>query len=452
MVSEKTFKELEHSSVELTVTVDQDIIKSEYQSLLADYTKKAHIKGFRKGKAPAKVLEQKYGEGIRAEVMYSVIERSLKEILEDKETAYVPLHYHQPVLQNEDELEIDLEKDFSYSVVYDVYPKVEVSTYTGFSIPVPEVQVPDDLVDAELTQLQEQNALVTVTDSPAEEGSIVTLDYCELDEAGEPLEETKREDFTFTVGTGYNYYQLDADVIGLKAGDERTIEKDYPEDHETKPLAGRKVAVKVALKAVKRRDLPELDDDFAQDVSESYETLDDLKRDIGKRIHEHLDARLKEYKLGKVLQQIVKAHEIQLPDSMVRMQLEQTWQSTLQQYRLKEEHMLSILGTSKEEHLEGFRERAEQQIKESLLLNKIIEQEHIEVTDEEVMLSLGPADESADDQAKSNRVYQEMQERERLTYEKATDFLLAASTFTKGEEMSYEDFMNKRFEAQETSE
>ena len=188
------FTSLEKSAVKLTVTIAKKDVQESYNGVLTKYTKNAQIPGFRKGHVPANILERKYGEGIKADALSEIIDSSLNEIFE-KETENRPLPYQQPAMEKVPEL--DLTKDLTYSVTYDVFPKVEVSNLSGITVKEPQVTISDKDLENELKAIQERNAVVIdkKADEPAEKDNIVTVDYEE--ENGE-----KRNGYVFTIGSG----------------------------------------------------------------------------------------------------------------------------------------------------------------------------------------------------------------------------------------------------------
>lgn len=397
MVSEKQVEHIGNSAVRLTVTVDKDTVKKEYDELVREYAKKAQIKGFRPGKVPPEILERKFGDSLKAEASQKVLEDSLKEVIEELDEQ--PLPYARPELDGE--LDFDVEKDFTYSVTYDVFPEITLGEYKGLQIEAPEVTVTKEDEEREITAIQEQNAIVIDKEAGAvEKDDIVTIDYRELDEDDEAVEGTSREDFVFTVGTGYNFYKIDDDILGMKQDEEKVIEKDYPEDSDVEELRGRKKRLAVKVKAVKQRQLPEVDDELAQDVSDEYDTLDDLKKDIRSRLEQTAESRVREMKKQALLDTILENSEIDVPESMLQMELENSWRNFTARLQMNEDDVLKLLtaqGRSKEDLLAEWKPEAEKSLKQRLLTNKMLEQEEIEVTDEEV-------DEHLEEQAKQSNM------------------------------------------------
>ncbi|MFO8064688.1 MAG: trigger factor, partial [Spirochaetia bacterium] len=315
MVSEKQIEHIDNSAVRLTVTVAKDTLRGEYDKLLKEYAKKAQIKGFRKGKVPPEILERKFGDSIKAEAGEKVLQDSLREAIEEIDEQ--PLPYAQPELDSE--LDFELDKDFTYSVTYDVFPEIELGEYKGLEIEAPEVEITEEDEQRELSAIQEQNAIVIDKEEGAvEQDDIVTIDYAEVDENDETIEGTSREDFVFTIGTGYNYFKIDDDLIGMKQGEEKILEKEYPEDSDVEELRGEKKRLRVKVKAIKQRELPEIDDELAQDVSDEYETLDDLKKDIRRRLEQTAESRVREMKKQAILDKVLENSKIEVPASMLQ--------------------------------------------------------------------------------------------------------------------------------------
>ena len=448
MVKEKNVEHLDNSAVKLTITVEQDSLQSEYQSLLKEYAKSAQIKGFRKGKVPPDVLERKFGESIKFEASQKVLEESLKSVFDEIEEK--PLPYSQPRLDGE--LDFDIERDLTYSVVYDVYPDIELGEYTGLQIEVPQVSVAKEDEEREIKALQEQNAVVIdKEEGTVDEGNIVTVDYCELDTDGNEIEDTKREDFVFTQGSGYNVYKIDEDVLGMAPGEEKTVEKEYPEDFEDSNLAGQKKSIKITLKAIKERQLPEVDDDLAQDISDKYETIDDLKKDIKDRLDRTVESRLRSQKVEALVNQVVENSTIPVPESMVEMELENSWRNFVQQFRASEEQVLGLLqaqGRTKENLLEEWKEGAAQRVRSQLAVQKMLEKEDIEVTDDEVEAELDSQAESGGATKEQLKQYYEQQNmmdylRREVRERKLFDKLLEGTKVKKGEKMSFLDLVGR---------
>ncbi len=442
MIIKKELESRDNSSAKLTVTISKEATRKEYEKLLKDYAKKVQIKGFRKGKVPTAILEKKYGEGIREEAGMNMVEESLKQALEEVEKK--PLPYSIPELQ-ENDAKLDFSNDYTYSVVYDVFPEIKVGTYSDLEIEVPDAKVLKKDEDRELEKLRDQNSTVIEKENEkAAKEDIVTINYVELDEEGNEKEGTAREDYVFTIGTGYNIYKLDDDIIGMGKGEEKILEKE---------LDGKKVKVKVTVTAIKEKQLPELDDELAQDISDKYETIKDLRADLKKTLKKELDEKMKEIKTDRLLSKIAETSEIPLPESMIKAELENSWHNFIMQSQMQEDQLLQILamqGKNKETLLEEWRESAKKTLRFQLIMNKIIEEEKIEASDKEI------DDEIKHQAASSSQKYEDFKEIiEKNNYSdhiaadvknrKLIDFLLSKNTFTKGDKIDFIDLVQNKY-------
>ncbi len=381
----KEFTTLEKSAVKLTVTIGKKDVEDTYKATLTKYTKSAQIPGFRKGHVPSSVLERKYGEALRADTMSELIDQSLGQIF-DEETENRPLPYAQPVMEKMPEF--DISKDLVYSVTYDVFPKVSVKDFSGISYKEPQVTISDSDIQDELKSMQERNALVVEKkDETVAKDDIVTINYFELDDNGKKIDGTDREDFVFTVGSGENIYKIDDEIIGMKKGETKELTKKYKKDDPDEDLAGKTKKISVTIKAVKVRDLPALDDDFAQDCNEKFKTLADLKADIKRNMETAVTRRLKELKNNDILSQLVEKYKFDIPASMLQTELQGRWNMMAQQFQTTPEQlekMITASGQTKETMLNEWTGDSEKMLKSRIIVDSLIRDRNISVTPEEV--------------------------------------------------------------------
>lgn len=451
MFSNQSIKELENSLVALTLTVDAASIDAEYKKELEKYAKEATFNGFRKGKAPLSLVEKKIGQALRTDVSYKRMEDELKACLDTLEDAQKPLHFSTPVLQDEENLKFEAGKDITFTVHYEVKPQFELGQYKGLNIEVPEVEVKKADVDKQIEALREQNAMVVTKDGEAKKGDVVTINYVELDKDGNEVAGTSRADFTFTIGSSYNYYEIDEEIVGMKAGEEKKFDKTYGEDFVNPSLAGKTITLLVKMNTVKERQLPALDDEFAQDVKEEYKTVKDLTDAKKAELESTLEARMKDYKLSKVIAEISKNTNVCVPSSMVEFEVESQWRDFLKQnHGLTEEQLLKYFaasGQTKEDLLEAWKAPAAENLKVQLILEKIQKAEAFEPNKEEFEKQVEEMKSKVTD-AKQIEMYTEMI-KDDLTYSMVPEFLLANNTFKAGKTMSYDDFLAGKADATE---
>ena len=375
----KEITKLEHSAAKLTVTVAKTDVEESYKSTLGKYAKQVQIPGFRKGHVPSNVLERKFGEQIKLEAAGELIDTVLNEIFQDdSEKENRPLPYAQPKM---DEMPaFDTSKDFTFTVTYDVFPSVEIKDFNGISIKETQVTVGDDEVAEELKGLQERNAVVMdkKDDEAVEKDNIVTVDIAELGEDGKPVESTKRDGYTFTVGAEENLYKIDDKIIGMKKGETKEV--------STK-IEKKTVKYSVKVTQIKIRNLPALDDDLAQDVSDKFNTLADLKADILKNLNIAKDRKVQELKVNSLLEQLMEKNPIEIPASMLQAELDGRWQMMAQQFQTTPddlEKMVTASGQKKEDMLTQWTGDAEKMLKSRIIVDSLIRSKNISVTPEEV--------------------------------------------------------------------
>lgn len=360
------FTSLEKSAVKLTVTVAKKDVQETYDATVAKYVKNAQIPGFRKGHVPANVLERKFGDSLKADAMSELIDKSLNEIFE-KETENRPLPYAQPVMDKMPEF--DTAKDFAYTVTYDVFPKVSVKDFSGITVKEAQVTIGDKELQDELKDIQERNAMVMdKKDSEAvAKDDIVTIDYEEKD--GE-----KRNGYVFTVGSSDDVYSISDKIIGMK--------KD-----ETKEFDNESKKVTVTVKSIKVRNLPAIDDELAQDVSEKFKTLDDLKKDLMHNMEVAKDRRVAELKSQSLLEQLVEKNPFDIPASMLQAELDGRWRMMAQQFQTSPEQlekMITASGQTKEAMLKEWTGDSEKMLKSRIIVDSLLRDKNISVTPEEI--------------------------------------------------------------------
>ena len=448
----KEIEKLENSAVKLTVTISKKDVAASYNDTVAKYAKSIQIPGFRKGKVPVNVLEKKYGDALKSDAASELIEKALGDIFDefDKNQAEErPLPYAQPMI---DELPvIDVAKDLKFSVTYDVLPKVEITDLSGIEVKEAQVKLTDDDLKDELEAIRERNALVLdkKDDEAVAKDDIVTVDYCELD-GDKEVEGSKRQDFVFTVGSEQNIYKFDDEIIGMKKGESKDIEKSYKEDFSDKDLAGKTKKIRVKVTADKIRNLPELDDELAQDVNEKFKTLDDLKNDIKKNMQTAVDNKIKEMKTTSLIEQLIEKYPFALPKSLVAAELDSRWRMMASQFQTTPEQLEKLVtssGQTKEDMLTQWTGDTEKMLKGRIIVESLLKSRNISVTPEEVEAEFAKIAEGAgitvedvkkhyDDPRKKEYIVDDVKE------QKLYNQLFAEVKVSKGEKKSFKDLFN----------
>jgi len=445
MILSKSIETLPESAVKLSLTIGKEKTKSSYDNLLQEYSKKAHIKGFRPGKVPASVLVAKFGESLKMETAQAVIEDALKLVFEDIEEK--PLPYAQP--QISDEIKFIPGEDFAFSVKYDVMPKVSVKNYKGLTINEPQVTVGKEDLDRELDAIREKNAIVLDAPEGAKvaKNDTVTMNFVEVDSTGNDVENTKRQDFSFTVGKNENYYQFDDEILDCVKDKETIIKKKYADDFEHKDLAGKTVNFKVTVSRIRKKDLPALDDELAQDVDSSFKTLDDLKKSIKEKLETTAKDKVRQKNINSLMEQISASTSFELPASMVQAQLYSQYERMLGQLGNNENTLFQLLaaqGKTPQDMLNDWKPGVEKTLRQQLVVRELLKLENIVIGEAEIeaeLASMAALSNSPIDEVK--KYYQENNMKEYLEQDiaekKLFDILLAASTIKKGDKVKFNE-------------
>ncbi|MDR3161781.1 MAG: trigger factor [Spirochaetaceae bacterium] len=450
MAITKEISRLEHSRIKLTVTVDREEVRARYDETVSGYRKTLQIPGFRKGKVPTDVLERKLGDTLKGEVLGKIIESSLTGIMEDegfpKENH--PLPYSTPELEGEPSL--DLASDLSFSVVYDAMPPVTLGAWKGLEAEIPEAALTDEDINRELEAIRERNAIVLDKDddAPAEKGDVVTVNYAEISDSGELIEGSAREDFVFTLGSGHNIFHFDDEVLGMKKGETRDIEKSYPDGFEDPALAGKTKKIRVSLTALKEKNLPELDDDLAQDVDEKFETLEDLKQSLRDRMTRALENQIRVLKVNRILEKIMETTPLEIPESMIRVELDSRWRNFARQYHTTVEQMDAIMAVSggTEGIKEQWRPDVIRALHSRLIVDALIRELGFDASEEELEAEYGKIAESGNLPLEDVKKYYSEDTaqtylKEDIKEQKVFDLLIAENKFISGPARNYLDLM-----------
>lgn len=371
------------SVVRLSFEVPAQEVRQVLTEVQDKYAKTLQLPGFRRGKVPIAVIERKFGEALRAEALQEVVNRVLEEHLPKAEHA--PLSMDRPRLVDTD-LKWEEGKDLVFHVEYDTLPPFKLPAWRDIEVTVPQVRVTDEDIAAELERIRQDNAItVAKTAGGAAEGDLVTVDFCELDAAEQPVPGSERQDFTFVLGTYQNLYHFDRELAGLAVGEERVFTKDYPADFPHAELAGTTKTLRVKVKALKERKLPDLDDEFAKDVSDQFQTLEDLKAHLRRQLEENLEEEIEDHTFQIFLEELSKRVSIDLPASLIQLQLDAHWETVAQRNNLTTEKLDKVLGPEKKrEILESWTEAAREGVKRDLLYEAIRKELAVEVTDEDL--------------------------------------------------------------------
>ena len=441
MITEKSVKELENSQAALTLTIDAASIEDAYTKRIQKYSKDLALPGFRKGHVPASVIERKFGDSIREESTFDAMESALQDAIKELDVKDKPLPFSTPVLQDEDKLlPFKKDSDITFTVVYDIKPVFELPQYTGLEINVPEIEVTEKDIDSDVENLRNQNAIIKNKSGKAENGNIATINYVEIDENGNEIESTKRNDFTFTIGTGYNFYKLDNDVIGMKKDEEKTVEKSYTEEDNIPGYAGKTVKLSIKLTELKERELPEVDDEFAQDIKDEYKTVKDMRDGIRKDLEKKAEDAMKTEKEDAVVKAIAEKTSFTIPQSMIQAELDSRWRNLIRSSSISEDQLLKFLemqGETKESFQNGWKDEVTAMLRSQLVLDAIRDKENFEISEEDLNAECEKQLKNVPESEKES--YKEII-KDNMQFEKVIPFLLENNTFKSESKVSYKEY------------
>ena len=376
----KNTEKQEHSVVALTI----EITKAEFEAATDKAFKKTGknitVPGFRKGHAPRKMIEKLYGEGVFFEEAFNIIYPDAMEMAVEKSGI-------KPVGRADVDLGDPAEEGgLTIIAKVPVEPEVELGEYKGVEVEKESVKVPAADVKAELNRLAQRNARTETVDRKAKKNDTVDIDF-EGFVDGVAFEGGKAEHHALTLGSGTFIPGFEDQLIGCKAGDEKDVVVTFPEEYHAKELAGKEAVFKCKVHKVEETILPEIDDEFAKDVSDTCETLDDLKKEISERLKKERQEAADHAFEEKVLDAVIENMKADIPQAMIESQIDsivQDFSYRLQMQGMQLDQYLKMSGTEMGAFRAMFREQAEHQVKSRLVLEKVAELENIAVSDTEL--------------------------------------------------------------------
>ena len=431
-MSVKNCEKVGSNQVALTVEVDAAAFEAAIEKAYRKMRGQISIHGFRKGKAPRKIIENLYG----VEVFF---DEAVNIAMPDAYTEAVQAEKLEPVGYPEVEL-LDVSKDgFSFKATVYVYPEVKLGQYKGLSAPKAEVKVSAADVNHRLEEMAQRNSRLVGVDRSAEKGDTVNIDYEGFDN-GKPFAGGKAEGFDLELGSGSFVPGFEDQLIGMSAGEEKDINITFPEDYHA-DLAGKAVVFHVKVNTVQVKEVPAIDDEFAKDVSE-FETLADLKKDIKAKISADREEAASRAFEDSLMQQVADNLECDVPKPMVDDQAQrfvQNLKMQIQQQGIPYEQYLKLTNMTEEDLLGQAQEPAVRQVKLELAMEAIAKEENVEVTDEEIEAEYAKNAEQYGMKAEDLKKYISADSiRAQLTNQKVVKIVVDSAIATKPEEKAEE--------------
>lgn len=373
-------EQLKNSMVKMTVEVTEEDFQEALKESFKKNAKRFTIPGFRKGKAPMKMVTNYYGESVLYDdAIDFAAQPAYEKALEESKVE----PYSQPNMQIE---EIGTGKGMTFSCTFAVKPEVKLGDFKGVVAYRPEAEVTEEEIDREINRAREQvSRLVPVEDRPVQDGDTVIIDYTGKKDDVE-FEGGKAEDYELVIGSNTFIPGFEEKLIGHEAGEEFDIDLTFPEEYHSKELAGQDVVFSINLKEIKLREVPELDEDFVKDVTEDCDTVEEYKESIKNRLSENKAKHADDTFMNNAIKEVVKAAEIDVPHVVIHEEMERMYQDQARQMQMQGFNMdqyMQMLGLDKNTLMMQLHGPAEEKIRTELVLDTIIEAEKIEVSDEE---------------------------------------------------------------------
>jgi len=366
---------------ELKVTVARPEIQEKVDARLQEMKQRANIKGFRPGKVPVEHLRRLYGRSITTEVLQQTISETSQQALTDRDErpAQQP-QINLPEDSKDVESVISGEADLEYTMSFEVIPEMELADLRKLNLEKQVAEVEDEDIEKSVRQLLESSATYEPKDGPAEEGDQVKVDFVgKID--GEPFEGGAAEDIAVVIGKNQFIPGFEEGLIGAKPGEERVVEVTFPQEYGAEHLAGKDAQFDVTVKEVGAPKLPEADDTFAQSMG--LESMDKLHEAIRDKLAKELDQASRTKLKRQLLDELDKAHDFELPSSLVDQEFDELWQQTTQQME-RSGKSFEDMETTEEDERERSRKLAARRVRLGLVLAEIGQRNNIEVTDEEM--------------------------------------------------------------------
>lgn len=372
-------EKLEHNMAKLTIEVPAEDVEKALQAAYLKERSKISLPGFRKGKVPRQMIEKMYGpEVFYDEAANHMISEAYGKAFDECELEIVS----QPKIEV---TQLEKGKSFIFTAEVAVKPEVTLGEYKGLKVDKVSTRVTQKEVDEEIEKERERNArTIDVTDRAVQDKDMVTLDF-EGFVDGEAFEGGKGENYPLTIGSGSFIPGFEEQLIGAEIDKETEVKVTFPEDYQAEELAGKDAVFKCTVHQIKAKELPELDDEFASDVSESCETLEDYRAEVKAKIKERKEREGRQKKEDQAVEQAIENSQMDIPQPMIDLeakQLADDFARRLMQQGMSAEQYFQLTGLSEDKIIEELKPQAEKRIKTRLVLEAVVAAEGIQVSDE----------------------------------------------------------------------
>lgn len=373
-------KKLENAIIELELEVPVEKVETEYKSVFNKIKRSAKIDGFRQGKAPMQMIEQKYKEYAGEEVAENIAKSAFYEAAMQKQLAPIV----EPRISYDS---ISRDEPFRFKATFEVMPSIELSQYTGVAVDTKVCNVTEEDITLEIDNMREKFAVIEeIKDENAavEKGNLAKFNLKRTDNIpAEEIDKVEYKEYEIVVGKSRDEYTLDKHIAGMKKGEEKSVTINYPADYHMKELAGENITYSIKLNVISTLTLPELDDEFAK--KSGYETVDDMKKKIRDYLEKYINDRINAEVKNNIITKISETTKFDIPESMIVNEMYSLFKKTQQRVGYNAENIEQfalVLGMNPDEYREILRTDAVKSIKHTLILSEVAKKEELKVSED----------------------------------------------------------------------
>lgn len=423
MTLNTTVEEINSVQRRVKVAVSPSLVTKAFDDAYRNIQKKAKLQGFRPGKAPITLIKKLYSDSVRGEVVESLINKHLFEVLREKKINPIT----SPVVEKIEEIASD--KEFAFSAIVDVMPEIKIKDYKGLNLTADKYEVKDDAISREIDFLRRRNAKTksVAADAAAAAGHLASIGHKVFHE-GNLIENMDVEEFQVALGFKEIFADLENAITGMKVGETKKADITLPKDYNDPALAGKPVQFEITLKSLQELAMPAVDDEFAKDVG--FESADKLKESIESQLYKHADKMRRQKLEGQIMTELRQRNTFDVPPSMV----DQVVDSMIMELNIPDEKEKKKL-LKNEDLRKSFRDTAKTKAQNTLMLWRIAQDEKIEVTDDAILKHVKENMPGVDtwEEKKLNDLVRSLRPRlqDNLVFEMALDYVIANSKITE---------------------
>ncbi|MDY7025004.1 MAG: trigger factor [Pseudomonadota bacterium] len=364
-------EKLEGLAKKVSVQLPADVLNEAYDKRLKEVSRTIRLNGFRPGKVPAKVVEQRYGKGIRQEAVGEIIQHKLAEAIDQEQLEPVGMPEISSITDEEG-------KPFEFTATFEEMPVLELKDFAELTVEKPLAEIKDEDLDTMLENLRQQRATFADVEREAQNGDVVFVDFAGTID-GEAFKGGSAQNQRLELGSGSMIPGFEDGIAGMKTGETKTIDVTFPEDYQAEELKGQAAQFEITLNQLQEKQLPEINEDFIKEMGVESGDIEKFKEEIRKNMTRELKMRLQARQKEAVIQALVEANEFDVPDALVKQEIQRQKQQLMQQF---DQQQANIPMDSLPDDL--FQDRAVQQVRAGLVLRDIMQKHDVKADGEKV--------------------------------------------------------------------